>query len=716
MFGKVSRTGFMVFVAVSMAAVSLIVRGVTWTNLTGSVEAAGDMRRLQAKLMEVVAAVRDAETGQQAYQNSGDEAWLDRFVRAERAMPLLLQELETLDRQRRISREERKALTDAVESLLASMHGQVEVRRREGAARGLEVLLGSTVKTLAERVTDLESDLENRLKKAAAGLERRVAWELRWGLVSSLTTGAVALGSGIAALLLYRDSIRQYRREAQLARAKLEAEKSDEQKSAFLATMSHEIRTPMNAILGFGELLETEVKTETEKRYVKSILAGGRSLLQLINDILDLSKIEAGMMDMHEVPTDLAELAHFIRQLFAEQAARKGLELSIVLTPDLPDSLLLDVVRVRQILLNVVGNALKFTERGYVRVTMGGGPSTGRDPAWRLRLEVEDSGVGIPADRVVDIFRPFVQSGRRSAAEEPGTGLGLAIVKRLTHLMGGTVTVDSTPGQGSVFRFEFPNVRVARPSAQPAEESDAVVDFNDLPPSKLLLADDNPMNRELVRSIFRHTHHTLRLTANGREAVEAIAAEPPDVVLMDIRMPGMDGREALNVVRSREGSARLPVIAVTASSLADDEAELRRSFDGYVRKPFSRAELYRELAPFLARHAKGGEGADLSGKTSPAVPSPASPESIAEWGKLVEWLRGLEVKVWPGVRDGMSFVEVEAFAAQLAAAAEKAGCPPLAEYAGQLHEQGRSFSVGSLERSLERFPEMISAIEQCSVM
>lgn len=703
----------MVFLAVSMAVISLIVRAVTWNNLTDSVQAAGDMRRLQAQLMEVVATVRDAEIGQQAYQNSGDEMWLDQFVTAERAMPLLLQELETLDPQQRITPAERAELTGAVQSLMAGMRRQVDVRSREGTARGLEALLASDVKAQAERVTGLEQALDRRLTKAAAALDRRVAWELRWGLVSSLTTGAVALGSGIAALLLYRESIRQYRREAQLARAKLEAEKSDEQKSAFLATMSHEIRTPMNAILGFGELLETEVRTDTEKRYVKSILAGGRSLLQLINDILDLSKIEAGMMEMHEVPTDLAELAHFIRQLFAEQAARKGLELSIVLAPELPDSLLLDIVRMRQILLNVVGNALKFTDRGFVRVAIGGCPSPEMESAWRLRLEVEDSGVGIPSDRVVDIFRPFVQSGRHSAAEERGTGLGLAIVKRLTHLMGGTVTVDSTAGRGSVFRFVFPNVRVAGPAPLAVETTDGVVDFNNLPPSNLLLADDNPTNRELVRSIFRHTHHTLRLTAGGQEAVEAIAADPPDVVLMDIRMPGMDGRQALSVVRSREDSARVPVIAVTASSLAEDEADLRRSFDGYVRKPFSRAELYRALAPFLAKSAPPAAAPE-----SPALPEkrPAAPrpDAAGDWRDLVRRLRAWEAKVWPGVREGLSLVEVESFAAQLAAAAETAACPPLADYAAQLHEQARSFSIASLERSLAEFPEIILAIEQRS--
>ena len=258
--------------------------------------------------------------------------------------------------------------------------------------------------------------------------------------------------------------------ERELTEAKLLAEHSNQEKTLFLANMSHEIRTPMNAILGFSELLQGDLREPRHRQYLQSIRSSADSLLLLINDILDMSKIEAGVMQLHPEPTDLREICDFLHTLFAEPAAKKGLKLECHAAGNLPHALLLDRIRLRQILINLVGNAIKFTDQGGVEVRVGWEKQQTRSHV-TLVIEVQDTGVGIPQDRLDAIFKPFVQAGAHREKEKQGTGLGLAIVKRLTEIMGGTVTVASVPEQGSAFHLRFPNVPIS--TRLPASEKSA---------------------------------------------------------------------------------------------------------------------------------------------------------------------------------------------------------------------------------------------------
>jgi len=707
-----SSKGLIVVVAAAMAVASLVLSIVTWARVTGSIASVGRTRDLQVRWEQLLSAMKDAESSQRGFQITGDEDYLRPFLLAERDMPSVFIELTRLHILEDASLTEVAGVRRTVDKRLDELREAILVRRREGWEPGREFVRAGQGEAIMDRLRAQVGAVTTRLVASVSTRTQRMQDDLKWGYVSAIGSGTVALAAGLVALILFRDTSRQLRREAQLAVAKNKAEEADRQKSSFLATMSHEIRTPMNAILGFGELLEGEAKSDKDKRYVQAILVSGRSLLQLINDILDLSKIEAGMMEVRPEPTDLAEVVEFIQQLFAGQAARKGVDLRVEIAPELPGSLLLDSGRLRQILLNLIGNSLKFTDKGHILLRLGGAQLPGGRSYWRLVIEVEDTGAGIAEGSVGDIFKPFVQAGGRPAAEHKGTGLGLAIVKRLTELMGGAISVRSEMGRGSTFRLDFPEVEVSARLPHGAIEDEPAVDFNMLRPSTLLVVDDNALNRELVVGIFESTHHRVCLASGGGEAVEAVHADKPDLVLMDIRMPGMDGREALALMRRTPGLELLPVIAVTASALSLEEEGLRRSFDGYVRKPFSRAELYREVAQFIPRVAHASE----AGGPPPVGLEDAAPdaETRAGWRVLVARLRELEAHVWPGVREGMALSEIHDFAARLCLAGEEASCGPLIGYAGRLHSEAEAFAIEALERSLSGFPPLIAELAAAS--
>jgi signal transduction histidine kinase/CheY-like chemotaxis protein len=382
----------------------------------------------------------------------------------------------------------------------------------------------------------------------------------------------------------------------QLERERAGAEAASRMKSEFLAHMSHEIRTPMNALLGSAELLAQTKLDERQGRHVALFQSAGASLMEILNDLLDLSKIEAGLLELHPQPFSLVELVASQTVLFEARASQKGLRLLTQFDPELPAVVNGDAPRLAQVLRNLLGNAVKFTHRGSVTLAV----HRVADAPGVLRFEVRDSGIGIPTDRQRTIFEAFTQADSGVARAYGGTGLGLTISSRLVALMGGRIGVDSREGEGSCFHVELslpvsteaPVVVWAPSTPEPAGVMQSSL--------RILLADDNPQNVLLVQAYLEGEGHRLDVVHDGAAAVERFAAQPYDLVLMDVQMPGMDGYQATAALRAlerRRGSAPVPVVALTANALPDDERRsLQAGCQAHLTKPFSRAQLRRVIA------------------------------------------------------------------------------------------------------------------------
>lgn len=385
-----------------------------------------------------------------------------------------------------------------------------------------------------------------------------------------------------------KDAAERAHRQAEEARAA--AERAAVAKSYFLATMSHEIRTPLTTVLGTAELLAHEPSDPRQRRRIEAILAAGRHLLAVIDDVLDYSRLEAGRVQLQQVELRPVDVAAAVHALVEQRAKDAGLDLRFDLHPTAELTLVGDPTRLRQVLLNLVSNALKFTPQGTVvvrvRVDVMGTQAT-------VRAEVEDSGIGIGEDKRLDLFEPFRQAGPSVREGERGSGLGLAISKRLVTAMGGTIGVVSEAGRGSLFWFEVPlPLAVAAPPTGPdiprTRPSDAL---------RILVVDDATLNRELVRDMLRHYGHEVLCAANGAEAVARAASAPLDVVLMDLRMPGMDGIEATRRIRALGPPAgAVRILGLTANVLASERrACLDAGMDGMLTKPIAWPELLMAL-------------------------------------------------------------------------------------------------------------------------
>jgi len=376
------------------------------------------------------------------------------------------------------------------------------------------------------------------------------------------------------------------------------AEEANRAKSSFLANMSHEIRTPMNAIIGFTDLLDEQVKEKRLKSYIKTIKSAGATLLALINDILDLSKIEAGKLSIISRPTNIKKLIEEIAAVFTMKVQEKGLDLVVKVDENIPQSILIDDVRVRQILINLVSNAVKFTEEGFVKIEAKALKVDGHLSKMDLQISVEDSGIGIPSQQMKKVFGDFEQVEGQDNRKYGGTGLGLSISKRLALMMGGELSVESQEGKGSNFIVKIYNIDVSNIQIETQSSSQEYLDNQIIfEKSKILVVDDIENNRELIKSNFEDSNVEVITANDGLEAIEAFKTYHPDLILMDIRMPNMDGYEAAQKIKEIRN---VPIIALTASVMKDEYDQVKSTnFDGYLRKPVLKKDLISELSKYL---------------------------------------------------------------------------------------------------------------------
>ena len=501
--------------------------------------------------------------------------------------------------------------------------------------------------------------------------------------------------------------------EQRVSERTTQADAANKAKSEFLANMSHEIRTPMNAVLGYAELLGFMLEDKTQRDYIESIKSSGRSLLILINDILDLSKIEAGKLElMFDFVNSQSFFSEFER-IFSLRLSEKGLKFILEISSGTPAGIYIDDARLRQIILNLIGNAVKFTENGSIRLKVyTENPQIvnySKEKAEEyidLIIEVTDTGIGISKDMLEEVFNPFVQGHRQNVKKYGGTGLGLAITLRLVQLMNGTIELQSQLNKGSSFKIRIPEVSYLRDFETRTEEiqlDPADIMFEK---STIIVADDVEHNRKYLIDALKKTNIKIVEAEDGQKAFDLAKKIVPDLIITDIRMPVLDGFDLLNKLKSDDTLKHIPVIAYSASVMKAQRDRIRESeFTGLLIKPVQVTELYLELMNYLPYKSTNSHGPEQS------VPEINSAKEISDLPGLIHSLDTQFKDVWMtfGIRQPIG--EVREFGNQMVRSGKKHNAAIITGYGEELVSAADSFNIEAILNLIRKYPGIVELLK-----
>ncbi len=497
-----------------------------------------------------------------------------------------------------------------------------------------------------------------------------------------------------------KNNIDKLNKELNIAKEK--AENVSKQKSEFLANMSHEIRTPMNSVIGFTEILEKELSDPVHRDYLSSIKKGGISLLRIINDILDLSKIEAGKLEIKNESINPKSLFLEIESIFHSKIIAKNISFKLDIDKTLPQYIILDGVRLRQILFNLIGNAIKFTEQGFIKVKVENIYKDNIKSKVDLIFSVEDTGLGIEEKSLKNIFKAFEQQDNQDVSKYGGTGLGLAICTKLVKMMNGKIAVESEKNKGSKFTVELHDIAVG---ALAQEESTSKVSLSsvEFENASILVVDDIEENRKLVKAALKDFNFNLIMAENGQEAIDRLKNINVDLIFMDLRMPVMDGYEAVSIIKEDNKLSKIPVIALTASVMGKDlEKVSQYGFDGYLRKPVIFEDLLEEMCKYL----------DYNIKTSEPLQIKDDNININDLSEVITILESQMKEEWKTLKDSGDFTLIEEFSIKLKDLALDKKVKLLENYADELMKNINSFDIEKIDFLLNSYLELIDDLRK----
>jgi len=498
---------------------------------------------------------------------------------------------------------------------------------------------------------------------------------------------------------------------AEIEKKAIQLEQSGRYKSEFLANMSHEIRTPMNAIIGFSEILKERLASSPQFiEYIEGIINSGNSLLQLINDILDLSKIEAGKLDIHYETINIESVINELRHIFSIKINEKKLNFTINIEPNIPKAILLDEVRIRQILFNLIGNAIKFTPAGKIVVSVKIlTREINEDKKIDLIIDVTDTGIGIPADQQEIIFEPFTQQEGQNNRKYGGTGLGLTISRRLAQMMNGKLTLKSEVNKGSTFSVMFENVSVActyECEISPFTAPQYKIIFER---ATVLLVEDIESNRKVVKGYLETENLKLVEAEDGKKAITQTKKYKPDLILMDMQMPIMDGYTATRLIKADEEIKHIPIIALTASAMKEEVSKIQDICDDYLRKPITKAALVEKMANYLKHTKKISEKKEEQFDYL-KVTDAFSKQNNINFVKLSKCVNNKIIPLYENVKQTSSLLEIKQLAEQIKQIGNEYDFSAFKQYGNELKTFAETYQFNKIMASFTVLDQIIELL------